>query len=308
MKETLRRFFTEVIGVRDIQTSASLGRRSSFSRVHGNAPLPYKLGLTRDVGLGEDVRLVNRAPFNQFLGESFTFRGNTNVALFRKLTFDVGYQRRRDRSQTNNLPGRIQDDVTWPEIRFNWGDIHKSLPLIRSIFTDFRTVSTSYSRVTSSSGTSANERETVSTTTNWRPLFSVQGTLRGGWQTNVSANRSTTQTVSQRTGSIRTTNNRTQVNYTVGMRKKFSRGAGARDVDLSIDLSYSKNTSRTESAAQRAPQEDGRDQIRLGTTAGLRFTRSMSGTIGLEVGQERQLRANITRRNVRVSFSTGFTF
>jgi hypothetical protein len=80
-----------------------------------------------------------------------------------------------------------------------------------------------------------------------------------------------------------------------------------RDLDLKIDLTYSRTSTVTQSS-QRLPQEDGRDNMRLNTSASLRFTRTMSGTFGLELGQERQPTRDFSRRSVRVYFSTGFSF
>jgi hypothetical protein len=309
--DRLRFLFGRYIVLSDIQTSATYGKSSSFTGIHGDAPLAYRLGLTRDVGLGSNVLPVDRAPFNQVLGETRTYRGNGSVRLFNKLSMDFSYQKQKDRNRTNNGVGRVEDSTTWPELRFNWGDIHKRLPLIKTLFTDFRTVSTTYSRQTRKSGTELNPNESISIARNWRPLVSIQGTLKGNWRTNFSANLGSTTTQSQREGSAGLTSEQSTVSYNMTLGKRFSRGGGpglGKDVDLTIDGTYSKQTNTTRSTSGISPNDRATDNFQLRVNASLKFTQTMSGTFGLNFAQNRDLTKHWTQRSLGLSFTTGFNF
>ncbi len=310
--EQFRRLFTRYLVLGDVQTSATFGRQSSYSGIHGDAPLGYRLGLTRDPGIGTNLFPVYGAARNQTLGESQTYRGNTSLKLLNRVGLDFSFQKRKDRNRTNGGLGRVQDDTTWPEIRFNWGDIHKKLPLINTVFTDFRAVSSTYSKNVKKSGTEVNPAETVTTSVNWRPLISIQGTLRGNWQTNFSANTSSTETLSQREGSAGFTTTRSSVTYALSFRKRFVRpqasGLG-KDIDLSIETNYTGQSTVTESLTglgNPAPQKS--DNLQLRTSATVRLTRTMSGTFSLNFGQERNLTTRLTRRSLGLAFTTGFNF
>ena len=308
--DRLRSLFTRYIVLSDIQTSATFGRRSSYTGIHGDAPLAYRLGLTRDVGLGSSVQPVGRAPFNQTFGETQTYRGNGNVKLLSKVTLDFSFQKQKDMNRTNNGVGRVEDNTTWPEIRFNWGDIHKRLPLIRTIFTDFRTVSTTFSRQTRKSGTDLNPNESISITRNWRPLVSIQGTLKGNWRTSFAANRSSTTTESQREGSAGLTSDQTTVSYNLTLGKRFTRGGpgSGKDIDLTVDGTYSKQSNATRSTSGISPNDRSTDNLQLRLNTSLKFTRTMSGTFGLNFAQNRDLTKHWTQRSLGISFTTGFNF
>ena len=308
--DQLRKLFTQVIRFKNIQTSGTLSRRSSFSNIHGTPPLGYRLGLSRDIGLGTDVVSIPSAPFNQSRGRSVTFRGNTSVTLFNQLGLDFNYQKRKDDSRTNNLLGRIEDNTTWPDVRFNWGDIHKKLPILKKVFSEFRAVSTSYSRVTRTTGNDENPRENVSTTINWRPLISVQGTLYAGWRTSLSANRSSTVSKDRRQGSAATTHEQSSTTYTLNLSKKFKRGPGGRgrNVDFKLDISHTSTGSESRSSFQIRPQQRKQKQLRITTSAGIKLTKSMGGTFGLDFNQTSDPIRDQTRRSLGVRFTTGFSF
>lgn len=306
----LRQLFTKIIRPKDIQTSASLGRRSAYSRINGSPPVAYVLGLSRDIGLGTDVSTVENANFNNSTGQTVTFRGNTSFTVLGGIGVDLEYQKRKDRNRTNDLAANLKDDTTWPEIRFNWGDIHKHLPLLPKLFSDFRIVNTTFSRVTNVSGTETEPRQNTQVTSRWNPLLSVQGTLLGGWRTIINANRSSTHGEGRSLGSASTTTDQSSTSYQLSLARKFHReGSGVgRDVDFKTDVTYSTTSSVSRSSYTTRTTENKEQNIRINTSAGIRLTRSMTGTFGLELSQNRRPVTDWTRRTVRVFFSTGFSF
>jgi cell surface protein SprA len=295
-----RTLFTQIIQLKPVQGSGQITRTSSFPNLSGTPPLLYRLGLSRNVGLGTSVETVENASFNAYDGRTVTVRGNTSVVLLKEVTMDLNYQRRQGTSQTGNAQARLDKEITWPEIRFNWGEIQKKIPLLNKVLSDFKVVNTSYSRQTRETGRSDNPRETVTVTTNWRPLFSIQGTL-GGWKTNLTTNRSSSENTSDRLGSASVTGRQRSNNVTLGFDRKLRR------VDVKLDLSYTSTSSEVVSSS-RILKGDARQTIRINTSAGVRLSSKMTGTFGLELGQERQPTRDYTRRNVRVYFSTGFSF
>ena len=297
-------FFTKVLRFRDIQTTGSLGHRSSYRNLYGEPSIQYRLGITRDVG--PDVATESNAAQNVSFGRTWSGRGTTSLRLLNQVDVDVSLNKRYDRTNMNGRAGLVKNETTWPDLRFDWGELQKKLPIVKRL-SDFRIVNTSFNRTTQITGTTDNPNETKTVSNRWSPLISVQGTLPGGWKTQLNANVSSTQTVSQR-GGASTTTDRSQNQYTFSLNKKFEsgRGTSARDVDVKVDVTYSNNSTETRGA--RTVQEDKQNQVRLNSTATLRLTRALSGTFGFEVGQESRPTSDWTRRSVRVSFTTGFNF
>jgi motility/secretion related protein SprA len=307
---SVRQFFTKVLRLRDIQTTGSYGNRSAYSRMWGDPPISYRLGFERDINEGIDVNREANAAVNTSKGRTWSVRGTTSVTLLGQVDVDMSFQKRHDYSDMNHgLTGIVKDDTTWPDLRFDWGDLQKKIPIIRS-FSDFRIVNTSFSRETDVVGPLENPGETKTTTKRWSPLISITGTLPGDWKTTMNANISKGQTRSDRSGVI-TTQNRSQNQYQLSFNKRFigKGGNSKKDVDVKVDMSYSSNSSVMESNVSRGGlQADKTDQLRMTSSATVRLTTALSGTFGLELGQERRPTSDWTRRSVRVSFTTGFNF
>ena len=302
---SLRQFFTKIIRLRDIQTTGSLGNRSAYSRVYGDPSMEYRLGFTRDVGPA--VYPEPNASVNNSIGRTKSLRATTSVTLLGQVDVDMSFQKRNDRTEMNNRPGLVRGETTWPDLRFDWGDLQKKIPLIRRL-SDFRIVNTSFNRTTEVIGTLDNPHESTTITNRWSPLISITGTLPGDWKTTLNANVSSTESRSDRLGGTPTVSNRNQNQYQLSMNKRFggTGGTSKKDVDVKLDMSYSSNSSVMRSSG--LVQEDKSDQLRLTSSATMRLTTALSGTFGFEVGQERQPTRDWTRRSVRVSFTTGFSF
>jgi hypothetical protein len=305
-----RRLFTKVIRLRDIQTSGTLGHRSAFTGLYGTPDWEYRLGFTRDPGVGQVVYVEPNAAYNQNLGRSTSVTGSTQLTLLDQVGVDVSLRKRNDRTETNGRLGRVIDDLTWPDLRFDWGDLQQKVPLVRKVFADFRAVNTAYSRNTHTSGTTENPKEETTVTTTWRPLVSITGTLPGEWHTTLSADLSSSETSSERLGSAGTSSSHSTNSYRASFNKKFAGAGGGsgRQVDLKVDLSYSLSNSETRSTYSDRVQADQRNELRANTSAGLRLTKVLTGTFGLELGQERRPTTDWTRRSIRLYFSTGFNF
>jgi hypothetical protein len=313
----MREFFRNVLSFGNVQTTGALSRRSSYTGIDSEPDLLYRFGLTQDVGLGSKVGRVYSQPntsseavsvTNESEGRTVTFRGNTSATLFKKITLDFNIEKQMDRSSTNNTAS-VQDDTTWPEVRINWGDIHQGLPLVNSLFTDFRAVSSSYSKSTSKRGTPENPAESVTTNSTWRPLVRIEGTLRGEWRTRFNLDRQSGSTVTQRTGSPRSINERSSIGISTSFSKTFRREqSGGKNIDYTLDVSYSRSDQETRREGSAVVQPRRNDDFTLRNSATIRFSRTISGTLGLILGQRRDLQAGITTRSIGVTFNTGFTF
>ena len=297
---SLRQFFTKILRLRDIQTTGSRVYRSAYSRMYGDPSIEYRLGFTRDIGPDVDPE----KNFNFSLGRNTTVRGTTSVTLLGQVDVDMSLQKSNDRSETNGRGGLVKDTTTWPDLRFDWGDLQKKIPLIRRL-SDFRIVNTSFNRTTETLGTDDNPKETKTTTNRWSPLLSITGTLPGDWKTTLNANRSSTESKSDR-GGVETKANRNQNQYQLSMNKRFVSKTSKKDVDVKLDMSYSSTSSVLHGSSK--VQEEKTDQVRMASSATVRLTTALSGTFGLELGQERRPTVDWTRRSVRVSFTTGFNF
>lgn len=296
----LRQFFTNIVRLKPIQGSGQLTRASSYSNFSGNPPITYLLGLSRDIGLGASVEPVPNAQFVPYDSRTVTLRGNTSLVLLKEVTLDLNYQRHDGTSQKGSAPKSLDTQVTWPDIRFNWGDIQEKIPIINKVFKGFKVVNTQYKRETVERGQGNNPHQTKTVTTSWQPLVSLQGTL-AGWRTNLSANRSTSEDRSNREGAAATIGRHSNTSFSAGVARKLRR------LDVKVDLSYTASNTEVRSSSIRL-QGDSRQTVRLNTSAGVRLSSKMTGTFGLELGQERRPQTDYTRRNVRVYFSTGFSF
>jgi hypothetical protein len=123
----------------------------------------------------------------------------------------------------------------------------------------------------------------------------------GGWRSTFSLNRTASENESNRQGSASVTGRSHTTTLNIGVNRKLRR------VDLKVDLAYNANSSEVESSS-RILKGDSRTTVRMNTSAGVRLSSKMTGTFGLELGQEHQAEADYTRRNIRVYFSTGFSF
>jgi hypothetical protein len=301
---SLRQFFTKILKLRDIQATGGLGHRSAYSRMYGDPSIEYRLGLTR--APGDSVFNEPNAANNSAIGRNTSLRGTTSVTLLGQVDVDMSFQKSNDRTDMNSRGGLVKDTVTWPDLRFDWGDLQKKIPLIRRL-SDFRIVNTSFNRTTETVGTLTNPDESTTITNRWSPLVSITGTLPGDWKTTLNASLSSTEIQSNREGGAPTVSNRNQNQYQMSLNKRFvgSGGNSKKDVDVKIDMSYSSNSSVTQGSRIQA---DKSAQLRMTSSATVRLTTALSGTFGLELGQESRPTSNWTRRSVRLSFTTGFNF
>jgi hypothetical protein len=291
-----------------VQGSVQRRNTHNVNGMFGKLSPAYKLGFSRDIDLGDRTFAVNGAGFNESLSEQTTWRGSSGVSLFTQINLDLTYQRSNLNSRTTTGGvGRVQRDTIWPEIRFNWGTVHERIPLLNKVFTEFRPASSTYRKQTLVSGTTINPEETTTTTTSWQPLLSIQGTLRGGWRTNYSADVSSSATDSRRAGSVPILTTRSTVNHRLSFNKAFRRQAGqrTREINVNLDITYGKTTTRTESTQI---VENSNDNLSLRTGATVPFTGSISGTFQVNFAQDRRLNEGYTRRSLGLSFSTGFRF
>ncbi|HYV51063.1 MAG TPA: hypothetical protein VE910_04105, partial [Dongiaceae bacterium] len=232
-----------------------------------------------------------------------------SVTVLGQVDVDMSFQKSNDLTELNGRGGLAKETTTWPDLRFDWGDLQKKIPIIRRL-SDFRIVNTSFNRTTEVVGTIENPKEGTSITNRWSPLVSITGTLPGDWKTTLNASLSSTETRNDRLGSAATVNNRNQNQYQMSLNKRFvgSGGNSKKDVDVKIDMSYSSNSSVLHSSSSSRIQADKSAQIRMTSSATVRLTTALSGTFGLELGQESRPTSNWTRRSVRLSFTTGFNF
>ncbi|NNF06757.1 MAG: hypothetical protein HKN21_08350, partial [Candidatus Eisenbacteria bacterium] len=159
-RNRLHSFFTNVIKLSDIQGSGSVRRSSSYSLIDGSPGLAYRFGLTQDVGLDDQVNRIfetlsdeTLAPrTNSNFGKTNQLRASTQATAFKKIQMDFNFQHSVD-ERNSNTTNTVTKNTVWPEIKFNWGDIHKSLPIIKSLFSEFRAVSSSFRKETRKQGT-----------------------------------------------------------------------------------------------------------------------------------------------------------
>ena len=314
MREQLSIFFTDILKLNDIAMDGAVDRSTRFNSVHGDPGLLYQLGLSRDPGLGTDLRPITTSLGDTLFGSSerrgFGMNANTRVTLVKNIGVDLRFSHNNSSSRTNSLTGVVQKDTTWPEMTFNLAQVQNRVPLLSRVFTEFRAGDVRYSRVTRISGDGENPNRIKSVTSNWSPLIRIDGTLRGGWRTSLSLTKSSTVTTNTTTSNV-STSTASSFGFNNTYTKKFTRtnkNGALRDIDYTLDLGYRRNSRQTLNTNGLPSNPRQSYELTLTNRAMVQFTRRVAGTFNLGFTQNREAVSGFTTRSLRVGFATGFNF
>ncbi|NNF05291.1 MAG: hypothetical protein HKN21_00890, partial [Candidatus Eisenbacteria bacterium] len=168
-----------------------------------------------------------------------------------------------------------------------------------------------FRKETRKQGTAANPDERITVTTSWNPLIRVEGTIADKWKMSFNLTRTGSEsTVQTQTGS--SINSRGSTSIATTVRRTFERrgkqGAN-KNIDFSSEIRYTRSGDENRSLSIGGRSTENKDDsFDVRNTATLRFTRTVSGTFGLNLGQQRDITAQRTTRSIGVSFQTGFNF
>lgn len=299
-----------------VQTDASFGRSSAYSRILGQPTLLYSLGLVDDPGLGGSAHRAALDPSNSSqTGLEWRTNARTRVPLAFgsavQLRFSLG-----DRSNTTNGVSNRSSEARFPDLDLEYGRIADAVHLTR--FVRQPTLRTSWVHSTTADYRGTRDHRTGRSSTNdFHPLLSVRGSLRNGAQADLSVNvRNTLREMSQ-FGTSTTTDNNTDLNFTLSKnytagqkikvlgKTKTVRSSGS----LQLATVYSHHTGHTEVAGSRAttrPIDDTRMSVT--GTGNYGFSNSVTGSAVLGFSQQHDNTLDNLRRSVRVELRAQFSF
>ena len=306
-----------------VSLRGSFNRNTLFARYSGEPSVPYKIGIARSPNTQWDQTelpsIFPGAQSTENAQSTWTGDASSQLTLFGKSSVRTraGYTAT---AREYNGQATATSTITFPDIDIDWGSVHKVLGLGK-LFPQLGARSR-YSVLQSKEGQSIGDPTTVTKTSNWQPLLSLQGNTRGqaGVQLSIEhtsssrkdlltrrANRSEGQTT------VRASISRT---YAPGQRVPLFGGGKTglkSSLTLQADGAFTKRTGLTE-ASGVASSKTNTDQLDINTSSTYAFSTYVNGTLGLGFTQSRDLQsrnlsgAPLKRRSVRLEASASFRF
>jgi hypothetical protein len=298
-----------------ITTDASVTQSSAHSRLTGTPSLPYLLGISTDPGLsGEDGRV--QAQFgNQAqkgLQWSASARSRVDVGFGASMSTRAEFSSRR--SELNAVVTRGTES-TFPAFEVDYGRVPTVLQLQR-VLSNAR-LRTNFSRSRSSDFQNSDDPTSTTTTTDWRPLLSVNGDLKNGTRTEVKVDRRVTVRENFQLGLSTTTTRNTDIN--LNLSRSFTQGQKVSmlgrettvrsTITMGLSASYSRASSETirkGALLAQLPSDEGRLSVR--GTGSYGFSNNVTGNAALGFLQTNNYVSDIVRRSVTVELRASFTF
>jgi hypothetical protein len=303
----------------DFQVHGNLNRNTAYSRLYGYPNIWYRLGLDREPGLppvgakpgdpnfaDKDGRApsVIRDPQSSESGQrNLLGEVSTALALWNRgnARVRVGYSQNLRASNGQIYVNTNQD---WPDLTADWGAVQRLL-FLGGVFPTL-SAQTRYSHKVSDEGTYGKPINARISSTNWQPLLSLTGTTKGGLQTVLAAEyssslredfRNTRSFGGTAAGSANTSTTnltvRAEASKTLSPGNKFSFfglfGSSLKStLTLALRSSYNRRTGGTTVPGQaRVGGEIRNDRIDVSLSSTYNFSRNVAGTIGLGFNQYR---------------------
>jgi hypothetical protein len=323
----------------DVQLRGQFTRSTNFSRLTGYPSTAYRLGLAREPGFATaenpEPSVFGTAQSTEASSRNWLGEANTTLQLWGRANARVraGYQ---DNLRTSNTLAYATTTVTMPDVTADWGQFQQTLGLSK-LFTTL-SAQTRYSRQLSDEGLYAQPRNARTTSSNWQPLLSLNGTMRNGIQTVLAAEYRSTlrqdyrnagvQTVGERrSADTRTgdTNVRLELSKTLTPGQRFSFfGLFGSDLRSSLTLAlrgtYNRRSGGTVvPGSPRVVGEIKNDRMDMSLSGTYQFSRNVSGTVGLGYNQYRDLTRQVigsgglpsgfqTQRGIRLEANAQMNF
>ena len=301
-----------------ISTDAGFNRSSVYSRLVGTPSFAYLFGFSSRL---DSAR--TRPAFGNGSSVSTDWRAGARTRL--KLLYGSSANTRLDftarETDNNGMRNRTQT-LRFPEVEVDYGQVTNVLrldrvfnnPLLRSTYG--RSVTTEF----------ANNRLTAtgrSSSSDWRPLIGLTGSLKSGTRIEFKTERRITETENLLVGHSVTTTRLTTTHFSVN--RSYLRGQKVNllgkqktvNSTISVGLTgqYEARSGRTVSYADatRARPTGVRfpvleDRLSLNGTGSYSFSTNVTGNLSLGYGQNNDRQKKFKRKNVRVELRAQFTF
>jgi hypothetical protein len=219
-----------------------------------------------------------------------------------------------------NDQANANSTLTFPDFDIDWGSVHRLLGL-GHIFPQLGARSR-FTRVVSKEGVELSAPTDITTTKNFQPLLSLQGTTRGQAQVQLSIESTSSSRIDFSTrratrdegsATVRASISRT---YLPGQHVPLFGGGktGLKStLTLQSDFAFTKRTGSTEATGVASSKTD-TDQLDINASSTYAFSTYVNGTLGLGFTQTRDLQARNTdgqplkQRSLRLETSASFRF
>lgn len=304
--------------VGNLQTDATIGRSSAYSRLTGQPTLLYTLGLTDDPGLGGggNVQRTTLDPASsRQKGIDWRANARTRVPLVFGSAVSARFSIGDRTSEMNGVATRSRD-ARFPDLDVEYGKLANMVGLTRLIQQPGLRTSWVHSLSSDYRGTTDN-RVGRSTSDDFHPLLSFRGAMRNGAQADLSVNKRNTVREVTQFGTSTTYDDNTDINFTLSRnysagqkisvlgKTKTVRSSGS----LQLATVYSHHTGRTIVANSRSatrPIDDTRMSVT--GTGNYGFSSAVTGSAVLGFSQSRDNTLDIIHRSIRVELRAQFTF
>ena len=302
--------------VGNLQTDMTLNRSSSYSRLLGLPSFLYALGIVDDPGLSAAHHRVDLDPANSTTTE-IDWRANARSHI--PLVFGSAVSLRAsvgDRLSTSNGVATRTQDSRFPDLDFEYGHLADVVHLTR--FLQQPTIRTSWvhSNSTDYRGTSTTVAGR-SSSDDFHPLLALRGNMRSGTVADLSVNvRNTLREIDQ-FGTSTTTDNNTDVNFTLS--RNYSAGQKIKVLgksktirtsgSLQLATVYSQHTGQTiTNSSDVATRFVNDTRLSVTGTGNYGFSSNVNGSAVLGFTQTHDHTIDNIHRSVRVELRASFTF
>jgi len=301
-----------------VSTDAGFGRSSSYTRLNGTPGFGYLFGFSSRLdslrtapGFGNDASISTdlRAGAHTTVQLPFGSRALTRFDLTSRETDNNG---RKSRTQNLHFPdvdldfGRVASAVRLDRLL--------NTPQLRSVYQ--RTVTTEFLN----NGSDATGR---SSSSEWRPLLGVNGSLKSGARLEVRIERRVTERENLLAGHSLTTDRLTTTyfsfnrSYTQGQKVKIlgKQKTVTSSVTLGLTGQFEMHSGETvpyADATRDHPLQEKfpikEDRLSLNGNGSYSFSSNVTGNVLLGYGQNNNRQLNTKHKNVRVELRAQFTF
>lgn len=270
----------------------------------------YQFGLENDVGgVAKDYYSLDENSVNN------TYQARSGYTIG-DLGLNVSYRGSDSRRSYKGTSTRTES-ITWPDLSATLRSFERFLPMKRFVLSS--ELRSSYAVTNGESGPVDEPATTHSLSNSFSPLLAWRTT----WQKRISSEVSTNYSVSERkSGTPLTTDNETRKGVSATLSYSFSAPGGLKlpffgsrikfksNLDLSLTGSYASTFSDLVTEGSDKPPRTNTDteSFSVSSKASYNFSRSVTGGMLVEFGQNRDKQRGRTGRDVNVEFDVLFKF
>ena len=304
--------FRKVFGLlQDVQTSFTLERSSSATRVVGDPGFAYKTGFTQAIGTSL-TRTTNSTVANN---RRYLSSATTNLQPFERLNVDVRADHQVAYTDATFGARRVVS-LSWPDLNGRWQELQRSLGL-GGTFTSLALTS-HYSRKQDDQGPQGKPVETSAIARNWAPLLGWNATFKNGIRADVTTAIAKAETRDER--AIGFARFRMTKNSDIRLTKTYPASKGIKfpwskhrvrlpnDVNLNLSMGIAHDQQRTEREGIPPLVEQDIQRLNVGSGTSYNFTPAVTGGFDLAYRQSKDNKLAVTQRGITIAVNAQFRF